>query len=45
MEQVDPNNVSGLLKLHLRENSLLPSKALNNISEILSTGSMNEVVN
>lgn len=44
MGQVDPNNVSGLLKLHLRENSLLSRKVLSNISEILASETQNEVV-
>ena len=36
MEQYDPNNISGLLKLHLRENHLISSKVMANISEFLS---------
>ncbi|XP_003384235.2 PREDICTED: uncharacterized protein LOC100638759 [Amphimedon queenslandica] len=36
MEQYDPNNISGLLKLHLRENHLISSKVMANISELLS---------
>lgn len=36
MDQVDPNNISGLLKLHLRENHLLSSKVVAQVSELLS---------
>ena len=36
MEQFDPNNISGLLKLHLRENRLISSKVMANLSELLS---------
>ena len=28
MEQKDPNTISGLLKMHLRENNLLSSQSL-----------------
>lgn len=36
MDQVDPNNISGLLKLHLRENHLLSSKVVAQVSGLLS---------
>jgi hypothetical protein len=43
MQQTDPNNVSGLLKLHLRENSILSPRLLSDIADIISSGSINDV--
>ena len=36
MEQRDPNNISGLLKLHLRENPLLTENCAALVQEALS---------
>ena len=36
-EQKDPNNISGLLKLHLRENSLLSADVMNKVRELLES--------
>lgn len=44
MEQMDPNNISGLLKLHLRENQLLSSKIIANVTEVLSSAPKDETV-
>ena len=44
MEQMDPNNISGLLKLHLRENHLLSSKIIANVTEVLSSAPKDETV-
>ena len=33
MEELDPNNISGLLKLHLRENPLFSAKIFITIRE------------
>lgn len=35
MNQKDPNNVSGLLKMHLREKNLLHAESIQTISEVL----------
>lgn len=44
MEQMEPNNISGLLKLHLRENHLLSSKIIANVTEVLSSAPKDETV-
>lgn len=44
MEQMDPNNISGLLKLHLRENPFLSADSLSAVEQILSTSDKAEVV-
>ena len=41
-DQMDPNNISGLLKLHLRENPLLSSSLITECQEHMS--SPNEIV-
>ena len=33
MEQKDPNNISGLLKFHLRENSLISSNVMEKLKD------------
>ena len=36
MNQKDPNNISGLLKMHLRENNLLCDDSIQSISQVLT---------
>ena len=38
MGQRDPNNVSGLLKLHLREHPLLSQETFDALKDILESG-------
>ena len=42
--QMDPNNVSGLLKLHLRENHILSSQVVAAVKEELKSVSEQELV-
>ncbi len=35
MDQMDPNNISGLLKMHLRENNLLREESIKKVGEVL----------
>lgn len=44
MEQRDPNNISGLLKLHLRENPLLPENCAALVQEALSNQTLDTLV-
>ena len=41
---MDPNNVSGLLKLHLRENPILSSALIAGIQEEMKSSSPSEIV-
>lgn len=43
MNQKDPNNISGLLKMHLREKNLLCDESIQSISQVL-TKDMNELL-
>lgn len=36
MNQMDPNNISGLLKMHLREKNLLCDKSIQNIGQVIT---------
>lgn len=38
MNQKDPNNISGLLKMHLRENNLLSERSVQSIGKVLGQG-------
>ena len=43
-DQMDPNNISGLLKLHLRENPILSSALISEVQDEMNPSSPNEIV-
>ena len=43
MAQKDPNNISGLLKMHLRENNLLSQHSVQCVSDALKQDMVSEL--